>query len=71
MSKSNAPRSIMSYIKQKYSLPLSTPFSKLEKILSKEDYEMFMHSVKYPNGMPDEQTPNYDHDTKSFTFRKK
>jgi hypothetical protein len=61
----------MSYIKQKYSLPLSTPFSKLEKILSKEDYEMFMQAMKYPNGMPDNQTPKYNHDTKSFTFRKK
>ena len=71
MARNDAPRSIMSYIKQKYSLPLHTPFSKLEKILSKQDYEMFMHAMKYPNGMPDDQTPNYDHDTKSFTFRKK
>lgn len=52
-----APKSIMKYIRNKYGLPLSIPFEKIPKILSKDDYAMYIHAMKYPNGMPDDQTP--------------
>jgi hypothetical protein len=47
----------MKYIRNKYGLPLSIPFEKIPKILSKDDYAMYIHAMKYPNGMPDDQTP--------------